>query len=151
MKCPYCGSFKHKVLDSRETKDGLAIRRRRECENCGNRFTTYEYVEKVSIYVIKSDGRREPFSREKIKTGIEIACKKRPVSIEKIENIVRKIEEKIFSKGKKEIDSSYIGQLVMEELYLLDEVAYVRFASVYKKFKDSEEFIKELENIKGRK
>ncbi len=151
MKCPYCGSFRHKVLDSRVTKDGLVIRRRRECEDCKRRFTTYEYVEKTPIYVIKSDGRREPFQREKIKAGIEIACKKRPVSIEKIDEIVAKIEEKIYSLGEKEIQTKFIGEFVMEELYKLDEVAYVRFASVYKRFKDTEEFMKELEKLSKEK
>ncbi|RKY87856.1 transcriptional regulator NrdR [candidate division KSB1 bacterium] len=147
MKCPYCGNIEDRVIDSRSVKDNEFIRRRRECLKCGERFTTYEYIVKLSNVVVKNDGRREDFSREKLARGIEIACAKRPISKEKIENIVKKIEDKIQANYPKEIKSKVIGEMVMKELKQIDEIAYVRFASVYRKFEAKEEFIKELEEL----
>jgi len=143
MRCPYCFA-NTKVLDKRESKE--ATRRRRECLKCKKRFTTYERQE-THLMVIKKDGRREPYVREKVKAGIEKACEKRPISQEKIDRILSEIEEKIKHQGKNEVSTSVIGELVMKKLKKLDEVAYVRFASVYKEFKDISEFkrtIKEL-------
>jgi len=153
MRCPFCGNEDNKVVDSRPSREGQAVRRRRECISCAKRFTTYEYVEKVPLMLIKKDGRREPFSREKLITGIELSCKKRPVSREKIEKIVEKIESEVISLSKKEIPSHEIGEKIMIELKKIDEIAYVRFASVYKQFRDKDDFIKELKNMfeKGEK
>lgn len=150
MRCPYCSHGEDKVVDSRSSKDGRAIRRRRECLRCGQRFTTYEYIENVSLTIIKNDQRREPYDRQKLMQGIIAACKKRPISLKKIESIVDKIEDTIEKSGRLEIPSSEIGQLVMKELYELDEVAYVRFASVYRKFKDVSEFISEVKEIEAK-
>ncbi|MCX7725477.1 MAG: transcriptional regulator NrdR [Chitinispirillaceae bacterium] len=150
MRCPYCSHEEDKVVDSRSSKDGRAIRRRRECLRCGQRFTTYEYIENVSLTIIKNDQRREPYDRQKLMQGIIAACKKRPISLKKIESIVDKIEDTIEKCGRLEIPSSEIGQLVMKELYELDEVAYVRFASVYRKFKDVSEFISEVKEIEAK-
>lgn len=147
MKCPFCGFDNDKVIDSRNIKDGREIRRRRLCSKCSLRFTTYERYEAPAAYVVKSDGRREPYSREKVKTGLVIACKKRAVAVETINNIVLKIEEKIFCSASDEVSSKSIGEFVMKELYEVDQVAYVRFASVYKNFKDKEEFAEELSKI----
>jgi transcriptional repressor NrdR len=147
MRCPFCSSEKDKVIDSRSSKDGEAVRRRRQCLRCSQRFTTYEYIENVSLTIIKNDQRREPFDRQKLMQGIVTACKKRPVSIKKIESIVDKIENRLEKLGKLEIPSSTIGKMVMTELYDLDEVAYVRFASVYRKFKDVSDFISEVKEI----
>lgn len=148
MKCPFCGQDKDRVVDTRTRKDGKAIRRRRLCLNCGRRFTTLEEVEDKTLYVVKADGRREPYDRKKIKKGIQIACIKRPVSVEQIDGIVEKIESEIESRFVKEIESRRIGELVSTYLRQLDEVAYVRFTSVYRKFEDKEEFLKELEGLK---
>jgi len=150
MKCPFCGYQEDKVVDSRATQEESAVRRRRECLKCGKRFTTYEYVEEVSLMVIKKDGRREPFDRKKILGGIIRACEKRPVSMDKMEEIVSSVEHSIQKKSDREIDSSRIGELVMERLKGLDDVAYVRFASVYRQFKDVSQFMSELKDILGK-
>ena len=147
MKCPYCANIEDKVIDSRMSGEGLSIRRRRECLKCAKRFTTYEYVEKAPLMVVKRDGTRKKFDREKIKTGIMKACEKRPVSMDKIDELVDIVERKIQKKADKEVKSTDIGNMVMEELYDLDEVAYVRFASVYRRFKDISHFRKELEKF----
>jgi len=147
MKCPFCGYKEDKVVDSRATAEESAVRRRRECLKCGKRFTTYEYVEEVSLMVIKKDGRREPFDRKKLLSGIMKACEKRPVSIEKMEDIATSIERTIQRKSDREVSTQDIGELVMEKLRLLDDVAYVRFASVYRQFKDVSQFMKELKVI----
>lgn len=147
MRCPYCSSLDNKVVDSRISKEGDSIRRRRECLKCEGRFTTYERVEDILPSVIKKDGRREPFDRLKILTGLKKACEKRPISIESLEKTVDDIEKALQEKGLKEIPSSVIGEEVMNRLHDLDEVAYVRFASVYRSFKDINEFMKELKEI----
>ena len=147
MKCPYCSYKEDKVVDSRATAEESAVRRRRECLKCGKRFTTYEYIEEISLMVIKKDGRREPFDRKKILAGIIRACEKRPVSIEKMDEIVTWVERAIQKKSDREVSSSRIGELVMEKLKLLDDVAYVRFASVYRQFRDVSHFMKEIQVI----
>ena len=147
MKCPYCGYKEDKVVDSRATAEESAVRRRRECLKCGKRFTTYEYIEEVSLMVIKKDGRREPFDRKKVLSGIIKACEKRPISMEKMEDIVIQIERAIQKKSDREVLASRIGELVMERLKTLDDVAYVRFASVYRQFKDVGQFMVELKDI----
>ncbi len=151
MRCPYCNNNENKVTDSRETAEGLAIRRRRECINCGKRFTTYEYVERTPLMVIKKDGRREPFNRQKILNGLLKACEKRPISVEKLEDIITKIEAQLQKKFEQEVESPYIGELVMEKLAGLDDVAYVRFASVYRQFKDINQFMRELKGVFNKK
>jgi transcriptional repressor NrdR len=154
MNCPFCSNSENKVIDSRLSKDGDAIRRRRECEACGKRFTTYEYVEEVLPVVIKKDGRREPFDRAKILTGIKKACQKRPISMDVIENVVERIEQTCQEYQLKEIPSSIVGEKIMEELHNLDGVAYVRFASVYREFRDVNDFLDELKDLlkeKGKK
>ncbi|MDD5676060.1 MAG: transcriptional regulator NrdR [Chitinivibrionales bacterium] len=150
MRCPFCNYEQDKVVDSRGSKEGRAIRRRRECLKCGKRFTTYEYIETVTLSIIKNDKRREPYDRSKILQGLTTACKKRPISMKKIESIVDTIEDDIAKLSKIEIPSSYIGKLVMDELFKLDEVAYVRFASVYRKFKDKGEFISQVKELDSR-
>lgn len=150
MKCPYCGYKEDKVVDSRSTAEESAVRRRRECLKCGKRFTTYEYIEEVSLMVIKKDGRREAFDRKKILAGIIRACEKRPISIEKMEEIVTWVERAIQKKSDREVSSDRIGELVMEKLKYLDDVAYVRFASVYRQFKDVGQFMVELKDILGK-
>lgn len=147
MKCPFCGCAEDKVIDSRTSQDGRSVRRRRECLSCSKRFTTYEYIESVSLTVVKNDGRREPFDRQKLLHGIELACNKRPVSSKRISALVDEIDEHLQNLSKKEIESKEIGQVVMSKLKQLDEVAYVRFASVYRKFKDKGEFMQELKNL----
>jgi transcriptional repressor NrdR len=147
MKCPYCTKINNKVIDSRLGKNGIMIRRRRECVECGRRFTTYEKLEDVLPMIVKKDGRREPFSREKIISGIRKACQKRPISNTKIEDFVDSLEIYFQDLGKKEIDNAEIGERVIKALKEWDEVAYVRFASVYRQFKDVSEFMKELEEI----
>ena len=142
MKCIYCGFEDSKVLDSRSTDDSNAIRRRRECLKCGKRFTTYETVETVPILVIKKDGSRQPFNLEKIKVGMIKACEKRPVSIAQIDEMAEDIEKKIQNSLKQEISSQEIGEMIMEKLKKVDDIAYVRFASVYPQFKDVTSFIK---------
>lgn len=147
MKCPFCGHLEDKVVDSRLGKEGDAIRRRRECLKCEGRYTTYEKVEEVLPLVVKKDGRREPFDRQKILQGLLKACEKRPVGITALEEIVNKIEKKLQESGEKEIPSSVIGEEVMHALHRLDQVAYVRFASVYREFKDINEFMDELKDL----
>ena len=151
MKCPYCENPDTKVIDSRPTEEGHAIRRRRGCEKCGKRFTTYEKVEESIIMIIKTDGRRESFDRNKVMNGIVKACEKRPVSMADIERIVSEIERGLNNLMEKEVDSTFIGELIMEQLKKLDEVAYVRFASVYRQFTDVNTFIKEIEKLIGNK
>lgn len=147
MKCPYCGNPDTRVIDSRPAEDGTSIRRRRSCDVCSKRFTTYEKVETIPFIIIKKDNNREQYDRGKIESGVLRACYKRPVSAEEIQKCVNRIETKIFSLEEKEISSSDIGEIVMEELKKLDEVAYVRFASVYREFKDVNTFMDELKKI----
>ena len=147
MKCIYCGNEESKVLDSRNSDETNAIRRRRECLNCGRRFTTYETIETVPILVIKNDGSRQSFDASKLKNGMIKACEKRPVSMSQIDHVVDEIEKSIQNKLTQEIKSSQLGEMVMEALKKLDVVAYVRFASVYRQFKDIESFKKLLENM----
>jgi transcriptional repressor NrdR len=144
MRCPFCKKDHDKVIDSRAVEDGKAVRRRRECLACHRRFTTYEHVEEVTLYVIKKDGRREPFDREKIKRGLIIACAKRPVSTEQIDQLISRVESDLYDRGDREVRSNVVGDLLMRELEKLDRVAYVRFASVYREFKDVKEFEKAL-------
>jgi transcriptional repressor NrdR len=151
MRCPYCTSLDNKVVDSRISKEGESIRRRRECLKCEGRFTTYERVEEALPLVIKKDSRREPFDRMKILNGLKKACEKRPISLDMLERTVEEIEKSLQDKGLKEIPSTVIGEEVMEKLHNLDEVAYVRFASVYRSFKDINEFMTELKDILGNK
>ncbi len=153
MKCPFCGSAENKVIDSRISKDGKAIRRRRECLGCSKRFTTYEFVEDIMPMVVKKDGRREPFDRMKIRNGVMTACEKRPISMESMEKIVDDVEQTCQEIQAEEIPSSVIGEKVMNELKALDGVAYVRFASVYRQFRDVGEFMSELKDLlsKGKK
>jgi len=147
MKCPYCEHSGTKVLDSRPANENKSIRRRRECERCARRFTTFEMIEETPLIVIKKDGRREEFSRDKILRGLLKACEKRPVSVEQLEVIVSEVEKEIRATAKAEVESREIGELVMEQLYPVDEVAYVRFASVYRQFKDINMFMRELTNL----
>ncbi len=147
MKCPFCGSIEDKVIDSRTSKEGDAIRRRRECLKCGKRFTSYERVEDVLPMVIKKDGRREPFDRLKILNGLKKACEKRAIGIETLEAITDSIEKKLIGLGVKEIQSTWIGEEVMAALKELDKVAYVRFASVYRQFKDINELMNEVKTL----
>lgn len=147
MRCPYCGCKEDKVVDSRATQEEAAIRRRRQCLECGKRFTTYEYVEETALLVVKKDGRREPFDRKKILSGISRACEKRPISTEKLEDIVGQIERAIQKKYEREVPAEKVGEMVMERLKGLDDVAYVRFASVYRQFKDVGQFMLELEDM----
>ena len=149
MRCPFCSNLDNKVIDSRLSKDGDIIRRRRECLGCHRRFTTYERVEMVFPSVVKKDGRREPFDRTKIFNGIKKACEKRPVSIDVIENVVNEIEREFQGSGEKEIKCSDIGQRIMKALHDLDAVAYVRFASVYRQFKDVSDFMVEVRELLG--
>lgn len=151
MRCPYCDNEDSKVIDSRHTEDGRAIRRRRECEGCGRRFTTYEKIEEVILMVIKKDGSRQAFDRNKLLNGIIRACEKRPVSIADMEKIVDDIERGLNNTMEKEVESSLIGELVMERLRDLDEVAYVRFASVYRQFTDINTFVAEIEKLLTKK
>lgn len=147
MKCPFCARLDNKVLDSRLTREGEIIRRRRECEGCHKRFTTYERIEEFLPMVVKKDGRREPFDRLKLIAGIKRACQKRPVGVDAIEAIVDRLEQGIQERGEKEIPSSQLGEDVMRELQQLDEVAYVRFASVYRQFHDLNQFMDELADL----
>jgi len=147
MKCPFCGNLEDKVIDSRTSKEGDAIRRRRECLKCGKRFTSYERVEDMVPMVVKKDGRREPFDRPKILRGLEKACEKRPVSVDALEGIVDSIEKKLINLGVKEIQSTWVGEEVMSSLKELDKVAYVRFASVYRQFKDISELMNEVKTL----
>lgn len=147
MKCPFCAELDNKVIDSRLSKDGLSIRRRRECLDCQRRFTTYERVEEVQPLVIKKDGRREPFDRDKIRRGLLKATQKRPISVEVIDEFIDQMERGFQETNQKEIISSDIGELIMKKLHDLDEVAYVRFASVYRQFKDLDDFVRELKEL----
>jgi len=147
MKCPFCGFADNRVIDSRLGKEGNSIRRRRECLQCERRFTTYERVEEILPLVIKKDGRRQPFDRLKVIAGMQRACEKRPVSFATIEKIVDDLERQLQESGEREVDSSRIGKVVMDALHEIDEVAYVRFASVYRQFKDINEFMAELKDI----
>jgi len=147
MKCPFCGHKEDKVVDSRSTAEDSAIRRRRECLKCDKRFTTYEHIEDISVMVIKKDGRREAFDHQKILAGLIRACEKRPISMDKMEEIVTGVERSVQKKFEREVSSSRIGELVMEKLKQLDDVAYVRFASVYRQFKDVGQFMLELKDI----
>jgi transcriptional repressor NrdR len=149
MRCPHCGSFDDKVIESRTLANGDSIRRRRECIGCGFRFTSYERIEEKQFMVIKRDGRRQPFDRKKLEHGIERALEKRPVSTMMIENIINEIEDKaaMAGKGTNEIPSSMLGELVLAQLYEVDKVAYIRFASVYRHFENLEEFISEVNKV----
>lgn len=148
MKCPYCSHPDTRVIDSRPAEDGSAIRRRRSCDECGKRFTTYEKVETIPLIIIKKDNNREQYNRTKIERGIIRACYKRPVSAEAIQKTVERIETKIFNLEEKEVSSTDVGEIVMDELKVLDEVAYVRFASVYREFKDVNTFMDEIKKMK---
>lgn len=151
MKCPFCSFDESKVIDSRPTEEGHVIRRRRECGNCKNRFTTYEKVEEIPIVIVKKDGNRESYNRMKLLNGIIRACEKRPVSMEQMENLIDQIEKKLHNSMEKEIQSVVIGELVMSGLKDLDEVSYVRFASVYRQFRDINTFIDELTKMLNEK
>jgi len=147
MKCPFCSHKEDKVIDSRASEEGRSIRRRRECLNCKRRFTTYENIEETSLMVIKKDGRRQTFDRKKVLSGIKKACEKRPISTQDLEELTDKVEYTLQTKFEKEVEASAIGELIMEFLYALDEVAYVRFASVYRQFRDINQFMKELRTL----
>ena len=147
MKCPFCQHPESKVIDSRLSNEGDLTRRRRECEKCAKRFTTYERVEEILPMIVKKDGRRDPFDRMKLLHGIQASCEKRPVSVDAINKLVDEIENALQEKGEREISSVEVGELVMKRLKKLDEVAYVRFASVYRSFKDINEFIDEVERV----
>jgi transcriptional repressor NrdR len=147
MKCPQCGHAEDKVIDSRLIREGGAIRRRRECDRCGHRFTTYEYVEAAALQVIKRDGRREPFQRDKLLNGIRQALHKRPVSTQAMEELVDRIENELARDGVMELESSRIGESVMRELARIDQVAYIRFASVYKHFRDVQQFVDTIRSL----
>ena len=147
MRCMYCGNTESKVIESRQTEDGTAIRRRRECMNCGKRFTTYETIETTPILVIKAGGNRQVFDPNKLKNGIRRACEKRPVPMWKIDKLVDDIQKSVYNSLEQEVSTKQIGEMVMEGLKELDEVAYVRFASVYRQFKDISTFMKELKKM----
>lgn len=150
MRCPFCDHAEDKVVDSREAQDGRATRRRRECLACGRRFTTYERIDDVLPQIVKKDGRRESYDRDKIVKGLEIACQKRPVSREEIEGLVAGVERHLQELGEREVRSSVIGETVMARLKELDPVAYVRFASVYREFRDVKDFVSELAGLDGK-
>ena len=152
MRCPYCGSLDDKVIESRTMANGESIRRRRECLGCGYRFTSYERIEEKPFMVVKRDGRREPFEQAKLEKGISRALEKRPVSMRMVEQIVSEIEDKAVMRGKvsREISTAELGELVLQRLYEIDKVAYIRFASVYKHFENLDEFITEVKNIEGK-
>ena len=147
MKCPFCGEIDNKVIDSRLSKDGSVIRRRRECIICSRRFTTYEHIEEIPVMIVKKDGRREVFSREKLRSGLQKACQKRDISINVIDEFLDELERDLREAGEKEISSNKIGEKVMAKLHEIDDVAYVRFASVYREFKDVNDFVSELKNL----
>lgn len=150
MKCQYCGCLESKVVDSRLNEDGTVIRRRRECVSCGKRFTTYETIETSPVLVVKTNGERQAFDPEKIKRGIMKACEKRPVAVQQIDDIVNDIKKQIYNSMVQEISSKEIGEMVMNRLMKIDEVAYVRFASVYRQFKDIHSFMQELKKMKNK-
>jgi transcriptional repressor NrdR len=147
VKCPYCGHFGDKVVDSRETKEGEAIRRRRECLECGKRFTSYERIEEIAYMVVKKDGSRERFDRQKLVAGLLKACEKRPVAVSALEAVADRVEARLQERPEREMATREIGQFVMDELRRLDKVAYVRFASVYRHFRDVGEFMSELRDL----
>ncbi|MFN6964210.1 MAG: transcriptional regulator NrdR [Pyrinomonadaceae bacterium] len=147
MRCPYCGYLEDKVVDSREAKDGESIRRRRECLECGRRFTSYERIDEIPYMVVKKDGRREPFERNKIMAGMLRACEKRPISVSQLESIANQIEKSAHDSSDRELSTSEIGKIIMRRLKSLDKVAYVRFASVYLEFEDVSEFMNELKAL----
>ena len=147
MKCPYCGEIDNKVIDSRLSKDASVIRRRRECIVCNRRFTTYEHIEEIPIMIIKKDGRREVFNRDKVRAGLKKACEKRNISVNVIEEAIDNLERDLRETGEKEIPASFVGEKIMTMLHGLDDVAYVRFASVYREFKDVNDFVSELKTL----
>lgn len=147
MKCPFCGELDNKVIDSRMSKDGSAIRRRRECIDCSRRFTTYEHIEEIPIMIIKKDGRREIFSRDKVRVGMQKACQKLDISVNAIEDFIDDLERDLRETGEKEIPSRTVGEKVMSRLHNLSDIAYVRFASVYREFKDVNDFVDELKSL----
>ena len=147
MKCPFCGFEQDKVVDSRSSKEGRAVRRRRECLECGKRFTTYEYIENFPLTIVKIDQRREPFDRGKLQEKIELACYKTNVSSDQIEELVDRVEAELGNLAEKEVPGQQVGELVMDALRDLNDVAYVRFASVYRQFKDKDDFVRELEQL----
>ena len=147
MKCPFCNNENTKVIDSRPAEETNSIRRRRACEECGKRFTTYEKIETLPVFIVKKDRTREPYNRAKIEKGIMLACHKRPISSAQISEAIDYVETSIFSLEKSEVESSYVGELIMEKLKMLDPVAYVRFASVYREFKDADMFMEELKSV----
>ncbi|MBA4683876.1 MAG: transcriptional repressor NrdR [Planctomycetes bacterium] len=150
MRCPSCGSEKDRVVDSRSSSDGLAVRRRRECQGCNKRFTSYERIEETPRMVVKKDMRREPFNRAKVLDGIMTACQKRRISVERMESIVDEVEKRLREEFDQEVPSGFIGEIVIEHLRKLDSVAYVRFASVYQEFADVTEFLNELTRLVGK-
>ena len=150
MKCPFCGEIDNKVIDSRLSKDGIVIRRRRQCIICSRRFTTYEHIEEIPVMIIKKDGRREIFSREKVRSGIQKACQKRDISVNVIEEFLDELDRDLREAGEKEIPSYKIGEKIMAKLHEIDDVAYVRFASVYREFKDVNDFVSELKSLLSR-
>jgi len=147
MKCPYCAEVDNKVIDSRLSKDGNVIRRRRECLLCSRRFTTYEHIEEIPIMIVKKDGRREVFNRDKVRSGMNKACEKRNISVNLIEEYIDELERDLKETGEKEIPAREIGNRIMKKLHEIDDVAYVRFASVYREFKDVNDFMSELKNL----
>jgi transcriptional repressor NrdR len=147
MKCPFCGEFDNKVIDSRVSKDGSVIRRRRECIECSRRFTTYEHIEEIPIMIVKKDGRREIFSRAKVRQGMQRACQKLDISMNAIEDFIDELERDLRETGEKEIPSRVVGEKVMAQLHRLNDIAYVRFASVYREFKDVNDFLSELKSL----
>ena len=147
MKCPFCAEIDNKVIDSRLSKDGNVIRRRRECIICSRRFTTYEHIEEIPVMIVKKDGRREVFSRQKLRSGLQKACQKRDISVNVIDEFLDDLERDLREAGEKEISSNKIGEKVMAKLHEIDDVAYVRFASVYREFKDVNDFVSELKNL----
>jgi transcriptional repressor NrdR len=150
MRCPKCGCQDDKVIDSRASREGATIRRRRECIGCGHRFTTYEEVEHTGLLVLKRDGRREEFSKEKLLSGLKKACQKRPISLKVIEDLVERIVNEITDKYEREVPADVIGQLVMEGLRAIDDVAYVRFASVYRRFQEATDFVHEVKKLEAK-
>ena len=147
MKCPFCAEIDNKVIDSRLSKDGNVIRRRRECIICSRRFTTYEHIEEIPVMIVKKDGRREVFSREKLRSGLQKACQKRDISVNVIDEFLDELERDLREAGEKEISSNKIGEKIMAKLHEIDDVAYVRFASVYREFKDVNDFVSELKKL----
>jgi transcriptional repressor NrdR len=150
MRCPKCGCQDDKVIDSRASREGATIRRRRECNKCGYRFTTYEEIERAGLFVVKRDDRREEFSKEKLLSGIKKACQKRPISPKAIEDMVERIVNEVTDKYEREVPGEVIGKLVMDNLRQLDEVAYVRFASVYRRFQEATDFVQEVKKLEGK-